>query len=476
MIFSSVSFLYYFLPAVLAVYFLSPKKLKNTVLLVASLAFYGWGEPRYLFLMMGSILMFYLCGLAMDKGQSLKVKKLWLLVSVVVSLLMLGIFKYANFFIENFNQVTGLNVALLRLALPIGISFYTFQCLSYTIDLYRGKAQVQRNLINFAAYVALFPQLIAGPIVRYVDIAEKLEERSHSFDQVIHGLKRFLIGLGKKILLADNFAMLVSIFRDSGDTSVVFYWMYAIAFTLNIYFDFSGYSCMAIGLGEIFGFKFPENFNYPYMSKSISEFWRRWHISLGSWFRDYVYIPLGGNRVGRGRWIINIIVVWSLTGLWHGASWNFVLWGLFYGVLMILEKNIGGKIQLPGIFSHLYVLLVVILGFVLFNAADISQAILDLSSMFGLAGLPIYTEETGYYLTSFMVIFIVGIIGATPLPRFLASKCFDGQWTGFSKEPSKRIVAILTELVEIGFYILLLLISTGYLVDGSFSPFLYFRF
>ena len=329
MVFSSIPFLYYFLPAVMAVYFLVPDRLKNTVLLLSSLVFYGWGEPRLLALMLFTIVLFYGCGLAMEQSEK---KKFWLTVSVVISLALLGLFKYADFFIASINTATGLSLPLLRLALPVGISFYTFQCLSYTIDVYRGRVPAQRNILSFGAYVALFPQLIAGPIVRYTDIARELESREHSWETFSLGLRRFLVGLGKKVILADNFALLLRIFRESSEPSVLFYWMYAIGFTLNIYFDFSGYSDMAIGLGRIFGFHFLENFDYPYLSKSVTEFWRRWHISLGSWFRDYVYIPLGGSRCSRGKWVRNILIVWLLTGAWHGAAWNIVLWGLLYAV------------------------------------------------------------------------------------------------------------------------------------------------
>ena len=302
MVFSSIPFLYYFLPAVLAVYFLTPRKGKNAVLLLASLIFYGWGELRLLPLMVFTILLCYVCGLGIECSRSRK--KLWLLASIVISVGLLGVFKYADFFIGSLNAVTGLKIPLLHLALPVGISFYTFQCLSYTIDVYRGSVPAQKSLINFGAYVALFPQLIAGPIVRYADIARELEHREHSWDNAAAGLRRFLVGLGKKVILADNFALLIRLFRQSGETSVLFYWMYAVAFALNIYFDFSGYSDMAIGLGRVLGFHFVENFNYPYLSGSVTEFWRRWHISLGSWFRDYVYIPMGGSRVSRWRWVL----------------------------------------------------------------------------------------------------------------------------------------------------------------------------
>ena len=465
MLFSSIPFLYYFLPAVLIVYFLVPRVLKNTVLLVFSLVFYGWGEPKYLFLMMGSILLFYLCGLAIGRSKTRPWQKFWLIVSVVVSLTLLGIFKYADFFVESFNAATGLSIPLLRLALPVGISFYTFQCLSYTIDVYRGNAQVQKNPISFGAYVSLFPQLIAGPIVRYVDVARELDNRTHSWDQAALGLRRFLVGLAKKVILADNFALLMKLFRESGEQSVLFYWMYAIAFMLNIYFDFSGYSDMAIGLGKVFGFHFIENFNYPYMSKSIGEFWRRWHMSLGSWFRDYVYIPLGGNRVKTGRWVFNTLVVWMFTGLWHGASWNFVLWGLLYAVFLMIEKWVPFLKKMPDVLRRFYVLLVVMLGFVLFNATDIAQAGSDIACLFGFGGLPLVSPATLYYLRSYALLFILGFVGATPLVRDTVNRLASGNTSG-------KVISILEPAV----LILLLLVCTGYLVDGSFSPFLYFRF
>ena len=465
MLFSGIPFLYYFLPAVLIVYFLTPKCLKNAVLLLSSLIFYAWGEPKYVLLMVSAIVLFYLCGLAIGRARKRCWKRLWLTVSVVLSIAMLGVFKYADFFISGFNAVTGLSLPLLRLALPIGISFYTFQCLSYTVDVYRGNAKVQKNPISFGAYVALFPQLIAGPIVRYVDVARELDSRSHSFTDFSLGLRRFLVGLGKKVLLANNFGLLIELFRDSGEKSTVFYWMYAIAFTLHIYFDFSGYSDMAIGLGRIFGFRFGENFNYPYLSRSITEFWRRWHMSLGSWFRDYVYIPLGGNRVSKPRWVFNIMVVWSLTGLWHGAAWNFVLWGLLFAVVLLVEKGIPGLKKLPGAVQHLYVMLIVILSFVLFNAADLGQAGGDFAGLFGLSGLPAVTGETLYYLRSYAVLFLVGIVGVTPLPKRLWEKLEHGAHTG-------PLLTGLEAVLLLG----LLLICTGYLVDGSFNPFLYFRF
>ena len=461
MLFSSIPFLYYFLPAVLLVYFAVPGALKNTVLLIASLIFYGWGEPKLLGLMVFTIALFYGCGLAIGYAKTQRIKKFWLIVSVTISLALLGLFKYADFFVSSFNSVTGLSIPLLRLALPVGISFYTFQCLSYTIDVYRGNVRVQHNPISFGAYVALFPQLIAGPIVRYIDVARELDNRTHSWENVCLGLRRFLMGLAKKVIIADNFALLMKLFRESGEKSVLFYWMYAIAFTLNIYFDFSGYSDMAIGLGKVFGFNFIENFNYPYLSKSVQEFWRRWHMSLGSWFRDYVYIPLGGNRVSKGRWVFNTLVVWMLTGLWHGAAWNFVLWGLMFAVLLLLEKWIPALQKLPDLKRRGDVLLAVVISFVLFNAESLSQAGGDLAGMFGLAGAPLVTAETLYYLKSYAMLFLLGFVGATPVVKQVGLK--------ISKTP---VGAVLETLVVIA----LLLLCTGYLVDGSFSPFLYFRF
>ena len=461
MIFSSIPFLYYFLPVVLLAYFLVPKVLKNTVLLVSSLVFYAWGEPKLVALMIFTILVFYGCGLAMGRCSTKKWQKVWMIVSIVVSVGLLAVYKYADFFVDSFNSVTGLSVPLLKLALPVGISFYTFQCLSYTIDVYRGNVAVQKNPISFGAYVVLFPQLIAGPIVRYSDVARELDNRTHSWDNVALGLRRFLIGLGKKVLIADNFALFIKLFRDSDQPSVLFYWLYAIAFTLNIYFDFSGYSDMAIGLGRIFGFHFPDNFNFPYISKSVGEFWRRWHMTLGGWFRDYIYIPLGGNRVKMARWVFNTLVVWMLTGLWHGAAWNFVLWGLLYAVLLFAEKWIPALQKLPVALRHFYVMLAVVLGFVLFNAESMTQAGSDFAALFGFGHLPVITADTLYYLRSYGVLFAVGVVGATPLASTLAKRIAHTKVAG---------------LLEPVLCVLILLLCTAYLVDGSFSPFLYFRF
>ena len=461
MLFSSIPFLYYFLPAVLLVYFLVPWKLKNGVLLLASLVFYGWGEPRYLLLMVVTIGVFYGCGLAIGKAEKQLWKKIWLTLAIVIGIGFLAVFKYADFFVSSFNAVTGLSVPLLRLALPVGISFYTFQCLSYGVDVYRGTVPPQRDPIAFGAYVALFPQLIAGPIVRYVDVDRELSQRTHSWTDAAVGIRRFLVGLAKKVILADNFALLLTAFRETEQPSVLFAWMYAVAFALQIYFDFSGYSDMAIGLGRILGFHFLENFNYPYLSKSVTEFWRRWHMSLGSWFRDYIYIPMGGNRVSRGRWIFNILTVWTLTGLWHGAAWNFAVWGLMFAVLLLAEKWIPALQRLPGVLRHGYVLLAVLVSFVLFNAETFAQAGTDLAQMFGLGGVPLVTAETLYYLRGFGLLFVLGFVGATPLVRDTANRL-----------SATKVGAVLEPVL----LLVLLLVCTGYLVDGSFSPFLYFRF
>ena len=461
MLFSSIPFLYYFLPVVLLVYFAVPWKLKNTVLLLSSLVFYGWGEPKLLGLMVFTITLFWFCGLAIGRAGEGRQKKFWLLVSVVISVALLGLFKYADFFIGSINALTGLGLPMLRLALPVGISFYTFQSLSYTIDVYWGEVPAQKNIISFGAYVSMFPQLIAGPIVRYSDIARQLEHRTHSREEFFLGMRRFLVGLGKKVILADNFALLIKLFRESGEKSVLFYWLYAAAFLFNIYFDFSGYSDMAIGLGRIFGFRFPENFNYPYLAKSITEFWRRWHMTLGSWFRDYVYIPMGGNRVGKCRWVVNILTVWMLTGLWHGAAWNFVAWGLFFGICLMIEKWVPALQRLPEFLRHGYVLLAVILSFVLFNADSLTMAGQDIAGLFGFGTVGLVSPEAVYYLRSYAVLFLLGILGSTPVVKRAAEKI------------SRTKLGGILEPVVLA---VLLLVCTAYLVDGSFSPFLYFRF
>lgn len=463
--FSSIPFLYYFLPLVLAVYFLTPARFRNAVLLLASLIFYAWGEPKYVLLMLASILSGYGFGLLQERYRGQKGAKLVCGLSVAVSLSFLLYFKYADFFLENFNAATGLGVPLLRIALPIGISFYTFQIISYTVDVYRGEP-AQKNLIHLAAYVAMFPQLIAGPIVRYSDIAQQLEHRSHSTALAAEGVRRFLIGLGKKILIANQLGELCSVFRASDEKSVLFYWLYAVAFALHIYFDFSGYSDMAIGLGKVFGFHFLENFNYPYISASITEFWRRWHMSLGTWFRDYVYIPLGGNRVGRARQLLNILVVWMLTGFWHGAAWNFVVWGLMFAVLLIMEKLwLLKPLSKCRPLAHLYVVFFVVISFVIFNAENMGQALSDIGGLFGAGGIPLVSAEAVYCLRSFALVLILAVLGATPLLR--------NGLVRLSQYPTAG--KVLNALEPFTLFVLLL-VMTGYLVDGSFNPFLYFRF
>ncbi len=465
MLFSGIPFLFYFLPVVLIIYFAVPKCLKNTVLCLSSLVFYGWGEPKYVFLMIVSVLLGFFLGMAIDKAKTLLFKKIWLTLSVLSSIALLGFFKYADFFIDNFNAVTGLSMPLLKIALPIGISFYTFQILSYTIDVYRGNVPYQKNIINFATYVALFPQLIAGPIVRYIDVCRELEDRTHSFEKFYLGFRRFVMGLSKKVLIANIMGEVCDLFRASADKTVLFVWIYALAFALHVYFDFSGYSDMAIGLGKIFGFNFIENFNYPYVSKSISEFWRRWHMSLGSWFRDYVYIPLGGNRVKFARWLFNTLVVWMLTGLWHGAAWNFVVWGLIYAALLIAEKLFMKKVLEKNAFlAHLYTLFFVTLGFVVFNAPNMATAGEDILLMFGFSGAPLSSDLTVYQLTSNALIFALGIVGSTPLPKKLYSRLSEGKLQG------------IFSFIEPLAVVLLLIVCTAYLVDGSYNPFLYFRF
>ena len=465
MLFSSIPFLYYFLPLVLAVYFLTPARFRNAVLLLASLIFYAWGEPKYVLLMLASILSGYGFGLLQERYRGQKGAKLVCGLSVAVSLSFLLYFKYADFFLENFNAATGLGVPLLRIALPIGISFYTFQIISYTVDVYRGEP-AQKNLIHLAAYVAMFPQLIAGPIVRYSDIAQQLEHRSHSTALAAEGVRRFLIGLGKKILIANQLGELCSVFRASDEKSVLFYWLYAVAFALHIYFDFSGYSDMAIGLGKVFGFHFLENFNYPYISASITEFWRRWHMSLGTWFRDYVYIPLGGNRVGRARQLLNILVVWMLTGFWHGAAWNFVVWGLMFAVLLIMEKLwLLKPLSKCRPLAHLYVVFFVVISFVIFNAENMGQALSDIGGLFGAGGIPLVSAEAVYCLRSFALVLILAALGATPLLR--------NGLVRLSQYPTAG--KVLNALEPFTLFVLLL-VMTGYLVDGSFNPLLYFRF
>ena len=459
MVFSSIPFLFFFLPVVMFFYFITPDRYKNLILLLASLLFYAWGEPRNVVIMVLSIVVSYISGIIIEKNFGTVKAKTACIGSVSIQLIFLMYFKYTDFLIENLNHLTGMGIPLLKIALPVGISFYTFQLISYTVDIYRGE-KAQRNFINMAAYISMFPQLVAGPIVRYCDIRNELECRNHNIDDIAAGIRRFSIGLGKKVLLANQFAGLCDIFKASCEKSVLFYWIYAVAFSLYIYFDFSGYSDMAIGLGRIMGFHFNENFNYPYISKSITEFWRRWHISLGTWFRDYVYIPLGGNRIPPLRHFFNIFAVWMLTGFWHGAQWNFCLWGVYFGALLIIEKRFTGKyLKEHNILSHIYTVVFLIISFVIFNANTLTEVVSDIGGLLGI-GVPLISDEAVYYMKSYIPLLIVAFIGATPVVKNVVIKVPD------------KIKNILEPLMVL----IIFVVVTAFLVDGSFNPFLYFRF
>ena len=469
MLFSSIPFLFYFLPCVFVLYFLVPMRWKNTVLLLASLFFYAWGEPKFVVFMLASIVQGYVLARLVEKYRADRRRaKLFLTLSLVFSLGLLGYCKYADFFLSGFNALTGLHIPLLRVALPIGISFYTFQILSYVVDVYRGDVKAQRNFIDLAAYVAMFPQLIAGPIVRYSDIASQLEHRTHSLADVAAGARRFVLGLGKKVLLANVFFELITAFKASSDRSVLFYWLYAAACVLNIYFDFSGYSDMAIGLGRIFGFRYLENFDYPYISASITEFWRRWHMSLGSWFRDYVYIPLGGNRCSRARNVWNLFVVWFLTGMWHGASWNFIAWGLWFFVLLVGEKLLWGKAleRLPSLVRHAYAMVLVVFSWVLFRAETLTAAAAYFAAMFGSSGVWCGSRVV-YYSLEFWPELLCCCIAALPVKQWLE--------TALQKRDAAPARAVLTWGPKLA-AMALLACSYCKLVTGSFNPFIYFRF
>ena len=468
MLFSSISFLYYFLPLVILIYYIAPSRFKNLVLLASSLIFYGWGEPKFVIVMIIAIIAGYIFGRLIEFYQDTKLAKVFLILSIITSLGELFYFKYVDFFIGNFNNIFNTSIPLLRVALPIGVSFYLFQIMSYTIDVYRKQVVSQRNIISFGAYVSSFPQLIAGPIVRYSDIEKQLNKREHSFDKCAVGIERFVIGLSKKVLIANALGELCNIFVASNDKSVLFFWLYAISFTLHIYFDFSGYSDMAIGLGKIFGFDFIENFNYPYISKTVTDFWRRWHMSLGSWFRDYVYIPLGGNRVNKLRWLFNILCVWFLTGFWHGASWNFIIWGLYFALFLIIEKLFIKKyLDKSKFLAHIYLLLIIIIGFVIFNAINMQDAFYYIQSMFGLSDVSLISNEFIYYLRSYGFTIIVATVLSTPLLKNIYFKLINS---------SNKTIVIMMKVLTLVCLVILLLSSTAYLVDGSFNPFLYFRF
>lgn len=466
MVFSSTIFLCVYLPLVLLGYYICPKKGRNLFLLIVSLVFYAWGEPKYVFLMIFSILVNYIFGRLMDKHRENKKRlKLMLVLSVVIDIGLLSVFKYTDFIITNVNAIFGANFDLLNIALPIGISFYTFQAMSYTIDVYRDDVRVQKNLIDFGMYITMFPQLIAGPIVRYADVQDQLADRSVTTADFSEGIMRFVVGLGKKVLLANQMGAVWSdIYALGGDVSALMAWTGAIAYTFQIYFDFSGYSDMAIGLGRMFGFKFPENFRYPYQSVSITDFWRRWHITLSTWFKEYLYIPLGGNRRGLARQALNLLIVWSLTGFWHGAGWNFVLWGLYYFVILFIEKLFLLKAldKLPKFFRHVYALLLIIIGWVIFASDDVGVLLPYLGSMFGangaIGGMDVYT------LLTKAVLLIICCIASTELPK----KLFLSAAGAMNEKAAFTLKSVLT--------IALLALSMILLIGDSYNPFLYFRF
>lgn len=470
MLFSSLIFLFVFLPSVLFLYYISPAKLKNFVLLVFSLFFYGYGEPRSLFVMLFSIFMNYVLGILADRYRSSKTKAYTVLtVTAIANLAVIGYYKYTDFFIENFNALFGLSIPLLHIVMPIGISFFTFQGMSYVIDVYRGHGQAQKNPLNVALYISLFPQLIAGPIVRYETVAEQINKRYVNIDKFTSGIERFILGLSKKVLIANSMGFVADqVFKiDPSQMSVLLAWIGVLAYTAQIYFDFSGYSDMAIGLGRMLGFEFLENFNYPYISKSITEFWRRWHISLSTWFRDYVYIPLGGNRISRGKFIRNILVVWLLTGFWHGAAWNFIAWGLYFGLLLLLEKFLLGKHlqRLWQPLQHLYALLFIVLGWVLFRAESLSYAAGYIKAMFGLAGQQIVSSQALYYVFEYKFEFIVALIASTPVYPMLQKKL-----------QNDSMGLLLSYYIKYFLLIGLFGLCIMYLINSTFNPFIYFRF
>ena len=465
MLFTSISFLYYFLPALIIIYFITPKKYKNIILLIASLLFYFYGEPKYVFLMIAEIVIAYTGAILIDKYKNQS--KNILIITLFIHVFLLIIFKYTNFIIQTINDISNANIKLLNIALPIGISFYTFQIISYVIDVYNGKVKVQKNIINLATYVSLFPQLVAGPIVRYQTVEKELDDRVHSFNNFAYGIRRFSIGLAKKVLIANALGELCTKAFVLNETTVIFYWIFGISYMLQLYFDFSAYSDMAIGLGRIFGFNFPENFNYPYISKSITEFWRRWHISLGTWFKDYVYIPLGGNRNGKYKQIRNILIVWLLTGIWHGANWTFLIWGLLFGIILIIEKIFLNKFmeKLPSFIKRIYVLFIVMILFIIFNAENMSVALTNIKGLFGMNGEVFVNDYTLHYLKSYLPLLIISLFGTTPFIKILIDKLRKNKYVN-------NIINILEPIL----IVMILVVVTSYLIDNSYNPFLYFRF
>ena len=465
MLFTSISFLYYFLPALIIIYFITPKKYKNIILLIASLVFYFYGEPKYVFLMIIEIIIAYIGAILIDKYKNQS--KNILITTIFIHVFLLIIFKYTDFIIQTINDISNANIKLLNIALPIGISFYTFQIISYLIDVYNGKVKVQKSIIKLATYVSLFPQLVAGPIVRYQTVEKELDDRVHSFNNFAYGVRRFSIGLAKKVLIANALGELCTKAFVLNETTVIFYWIFGISYMLQLYFDFSAYSDMAIGLGRIFGFNFPENFNYPYISKSITEFWRRWHISLSTWFKDYVYIPLGGNRDGKYKQIRNILIVWLLTGIWHGANWTFLIWGLLFGIILIIEKIFLNKFmeKLPSFIRRIYVLFIVMILFIIFNSDNMQVAFTNIKGLFGMNKEVFINDYTLHYLKSYSLILIISLFGATPLIKTLIDKLRKNKYVN-------NIINILEPIL----IVMILFVVTSYLIDNSYNPFLYFRF
>ena len=471
MLFSRMVFLFLFLPVVLMLYYASPRKVRNLILFVFSLVFYAWGEPIYVFLMIASTIVAYITGLLADKtkqGRKPWVPKVSLVVAILWNMGLLLFFKYTNFFIENANNIFGLSIEKMGLVMPIGISFYSFQTLSYVIDVYRGDVKAQKNYLTLGTYVALFPQLIAGPIVRYKDVAEQMAKRKETISNFSRGVHRFAIGLGKKVILANSIGALFDAISNApqDQMSVTAAWMGIIAYTFQIYFDFSGYSDMAIGLGKMFGFDFLENFNYPYISNSITEFWRRWHMSLSSWFRDYVYIPLGGNRKGKVRQCVNIMIVWFLTGFWHGANWNFMIWGVYFGVILLCEKLflLNALKKIPKFIGHIYALILIVIGWGIFAFDDFGKLSQNFKNMFGLSGIDFVNHQTLVWFAGYAVTFVILIFTSTPLIRKIGEKL------------KKAVPAVYSCVLQPLMVMAILLISTAYLAGNSFNPFLYFRF
>lgn len=465
MLFTSISFLYYFLPALIIIYFITPKKYKNIILLIASLLFYFYGEPKYVFLMIAEIIIAYIGAILIDKYKNQS--KNILITTLFIHVFLLIIFKYTDFIIQTINDISNANIKLLNIALPIGISFYTFQIISYIIDVYNGKVNVQKNIIKLATYVSLFPQLVAGPIVRYQTVEKELDNRVHSFNNFAYGIRRFSIGLAKKVLIANALGELCSKASATSEKTIVFFWIFGISYMLQLYFDFSAYSDMAIGLGRIFGFHFPENFNYPYISKSITEFWRRWHISLSTWFKDYIYIPLGGNRDGKYKQIRNILIVWLLTGIWHGANWTFLIWGLLFGVILIIEKIFLNKFmeKLPSFIRRIYVLFIVMILFIIFSSDNMPVALTNIKGLFGMNGEAFVNDYTLHYLKSYLPVLIIALLGSTPFIKILIDKLRKNKYVN-------SIINILEPIL----IVVILVVVTSYLIDNSYNPFLYFRF